>query len=300
MMSDLKKNPKNKGSGPALPECHKSESCCDPVACLLSVVIMSLKWAVTCFPQKHWDHPITTLHASSQIRSNTANGNHKAALLGPMSPPSNPNFSWVACRAARSAAASLTVHCCVCAHPTNNSTIVRSPCCLFSSGVAAFSFCLSYLNSACTYCSACFSQPEAHGFISTVINVLLFCCFFLRNLRGIFLHKEWRKQWGAHLHSSTQIYSVEPGSAANQRKYSLKYSHEWRFWVQARVMSKFMIGYIHLHQSIWHFRCWLILTPRACTPKWVKFCPVDFEVQVFVVCGAMIGQITNELWSFSC
>lgn len=101
--------------------------------------------------KKHWDHPITSLHASSQIRSNTANGNHKAALLGAMSLPSNPNFSWVACSAAKSAAGPLTVHCCMCTHPSNNSTIVCSPYCPFSSGLTTFSFLLSYLNSVCTY-----------------------------------------------------------------------------------------------------------------------------------------------------
>ncbi len=130
--------------------CHRSEACCDPLACLLYVVIMSLRWAVACFPQKHWDHFIPSLHASSQTSSSTANGNHKAVLLRAMSPPPNPNFSWVACRAAKLTASPLTVHCYMCSRPANNSTIVLSPYCLFSSGLTAFPFLPSYFSWICT------------------------------------------------------------------------------------------------------------------------------------------------------
>ena len=45
-------------------------------------------------------------------------------------------------------------------------------------------------------------------------------------------------------------------------------------------MSKYMIGHTHLHQSIWHFRFWLILAPTACTPILVKFCPPGFQRRV--------------------
>lgn len=68
--------------------------------CLLYVTIRSWRWAAACCPHKQWYRPVPSQHASSQISSNTANGSHKAAPLRAMSPPPNPNFSWLACRAA--------------------------------------------------------------------------------------------------------------------------------------------------------------------------------------------------------
>lgn len=43
------------------------------------------------------------------------------------------------------------------------------------------------------------------------------------------------------------------------------------------VLSQFVIDLTHLHQSMWHFRCQLILIPRVFTPKMVKLCPLDFQ-----------------------
>ena len=48
-------------------------------------------------------------------------------------------------------------------------------------------------------------------------------------------------------------------------------------------MSKYVIGHAHLHQSVWHFRFWLILVPRACTPILVKFCPLGFQIHICCV-----------------
>lgn len=53
------------------------------------------------------------------------------------------------------------------------------------------------------------------------------------------------------------------------------------------VMSKYVIGHAHLHQSIWCFRFWLIIVFRACTPILVRFCAPGFQIDI---CGAPYGS----------
>ena len=72
-----------------------------------------------------------------------------------------------------------------------------------------------------------------------------------------------------------------------ERDFSSEFRHDCLkgFW----VMSKYVIGHAHLHQSIWHFRFWFVLAPRACTPNLMKFWPMAFEEHIYGIFGAPYG-----------
>lgn len=94
-------------------------------------------------------------------------------------------------------------------------------------------------------------------------------------------------------HLSSFITLNEPGVTVRWggRDVSTQVNQRLIRIVQGHLeLSQYVIGHTHLHQSIWPFRFWFILTCWARLLDLVRICPRGFEVHGFGIGGAPTGQ----------